>query len=251
MAKRQSDSTPIPLLLASDFFGFLLSLLPVTLTYFLTWKFFSEIASTAFFIPLLLVAPWVACLIFILIVGSVRMLFPQMKPGSYRVGLNAGFVSWSLNFYLNRAIEISGLRRFIFTNNILRFSYLRVMGTKVHFRMNGSMGIDLMDLPLLEIGEGSTLTEGVMVSAHSFTGQILVLSRTRIGENVFLGTGVTLGPGTDIGSRSWIGARNIFLADKIPPDSNIPNFVWDRGNPAKIEKAVVKLGGEEGKGSPA
>ncbi len=121
------------------------------------------------------------------------------------------------------------------------------MGAQVPFQMNGSMGIDFVDLPLISIGHGSTVAEGVFMSAHSFTGNLLILSPVRIGDNVFLGLDVTVGPGTEIGSNSWVGSRNSFINDKIPPESFFPNFAWDRGNPERLEKSEVRIGTLESK----
>lgn len=165
-----------------------------------------------------------------------------MRHGVFRIGATKGFLAWYLNFFMNRAITLSGLKKFMFTNLILRFLYLRAMGAKISFQITGSMGIDFTDLPLIEVGKGTTLSEGVTLSAHTFTGESLLLSQVKIGENVFMGMDVVAGPGTHIGNGSWIGARNTFISEKIPAGSFFPNSAWPNGNPSKNQKSEIRLG---------
>lgn len=248
MSARESKPIPIPLQLASDLLGFIYSVLPVTVTYLLLgWMIYSLYPSLLYLSLFILFFPYIASLTLLSIIFIFRLTIPKMKVGAYRVGLNKGFLSWSLNFYIGRTVALSGLKNFIMTNTILRFIYVRVMGSKISFQITGSMGVDFIDLPLIEVGKGCTLSEGVAMSAHTFTGDSLLLSAVKIGENVFLGMDVMVGPGTHIGTGTWVGARNAFIRDKIPAGSYFPTGAWENGNPEKNAKSDVILGPLKGK----
>lgn len=244
MAKhRYSETTPSNILLISDILGFCLSVIPFTLAY--TTVIYCAVnlwENKAYFFLFMVISPYLISLHLIANLFILRQFFPKVKPGKFRVGFNLGFLAWSLNFCFNRSIDFSGLKRFIFANNILRYMYLKAMGASIPFKINISTGVDFADLPLISIGEGCTLAEGSFYCAHTFTGELLMLNPVKVGPNVFLGMDVTVGPGTEIGEKSWIGSKNIFIHDKIPSQSLIPNFAWDRGNPERMEKTEVRLG---------
>lgn len=247
--RKASEAPPPGLLLLSDVLGLLLSTLPTGLTLLVLFEVGKTLWSTAeIFWLFLLTIPWTASLILITVVTVIRLLLPRLKPGRFKVGANRGFFAWYTNFLLNRALLLSGLKNFIFASAVLRYLYLRGMGAKVPFRMNTSMGIDFIDLPLITIGENVTLAEKTYISCHSFTGSLLFVSPVVIGPSVFIGLDVTIGPGTEIGANSWIGSMNAFLGDKIPADSYFTIGVWDRGNPARVEKAQARMGASPPKG---
>lgn len=243
MKQRVSQSIPVPMMLASDLFGFFFTILPVTGTYLSLFFIGKELWDTPIAFSLFIVfSLYIACFILFLNLFILRLFIPKVRPGVYRIGANRGFLAWYLNFFANRALTLSGLKRIVFTNSILRFLYTRVMGGKISFQTTSSMGVDFVDLPLIEVGSGTTMSEGVTLSAHSFTGESLFLSSVKIGKNVFLGMDVVAGPGTTIGDDSWIGGRNTFIADKIPAGSLFPNHAWSQGNPKKAEKTEIRLG---------
>lgn len=232
MAKRRkSDTGPVPLLIMSDLLTVLLAWVPVIAAYFLTVKFVIWSFADPSREWLAVASPLVLILSLISILFLFRLLLPRPRKGAYRLTVNRGTLAWACHFQLNRAILLSGLRAWIFTSNVLRFLYLRAMGARIAFRINGSSGIDFVDLPLIEIGEGSTLAEGVVISCHSFTGETLIIDPVRVGKHVFLGMDVVLGPGTEIGDRSWIGTGNKMMGANLPAGTLLKNFEWSHGEP--------------------
>ena len=243
MAQKESQTLPLWMMLVSDFMGFIFSIIPVTGTYatllYIGHSLYPNLLCLLVYILLL---PYIGCLTLIIWLVVIKLPLPKMRPGVFRTGPNKGFIAWYCNFLMARALTLSGLSKFMMANSVLRFLYLRGMGAKVPYQMTGSMGISITDFPLIEVGTGSTLSENVLLAAHTFTGESVFLAPVKIGKNVFLGMDVVAGPGTQIGEGSWIGGRNTFMMDKIPAGSMFPNHVWERGNPQKLEKSEARLG---------
>lgn len=229
--KPKSGSVPIPMMVFADFLGFLLSVLPVSGTWAILFYLGRELYGEWCFIAFVLLLPWLACLVLTALIFCIRLCFPRLRPGVYAMGANAGFLAWILNFYISRAVILSGLKSFVYANNVLRFLYFRAMGAKIAFQNTCSLGVDVRDLPLIEMGPGCTCSEGVRISGHTFTGEKLWAGAVKIEANVFLGMDVVIGPGTTIGQGSWIGTGNKFLKNKIAPETKIDNFEWEKGRP--------------------
>ena len=107
---------------------------------------------------------------------------------------------------------------------------------KVPFRFVSSLYIQIVDYGLIEIGEGTILTDEVQLSAHTMIKNKLWLKKIYIGKNVYVGTKSFLGLGTQIGDNCIIGLHNFLFNDKIPEGTHIAPFAWDRGNPKRHTK---------------
>lgn len=91
---------------------------------------------------------------------------------------------------------------------------------------------------LVEIGDNSFIGYNSAVAGHANEGRKIIVSPTKIGKNVMVGTYCIVGPGSTLGDRSILGAKSA-----IPKGTSVPeNEIWV-GVPAKFHR---KRG--EGKG---
>jgi hypothetical protein len=229
---RKSETLSIPLVIVSDFFSWFLSLAPGILAWSLTIALALRLQNAAFWAYVFFI-PIVASLALIAIIVVIRLFFPKMKPGVYDVGMSRGGIAWFLQFSLNRAVRLSMLWQVINSFHTLKYLYFRAMGARIAFGIHTSLDITLVDLPLLTIEPGCTLSERVHISCHSFTGDKLLLKPVEIGKNVFIGMGTVIGPATTIGAGTWIGMSNQLGIDRIPENSRIESHAWPAGNPDK------------------
>lgn len=204
-----------------DVFSFFLSLMPGVAAFSITGLFiYHGYAHTWFVLPF---APIVLFATFILIVASIRMCLPKLKPGRYKRELNKAMVSWFCHFALSRAAKITGLIPVLQSFNILKFFYWRALGAKVSFHMMNAFDVDFVDCPLITIGKGVTLGSQVAISCHSDVGSLLYLAPVVIEDNVFIGMSTVIGPGTTIKRGAWVGYGNSFVNQVVEENAKLDN----------------------------
>ena len=228
---RTSETLKWPVILALDFVTFIFSLLPGLISWSLTITMITHFFSTPLFFVSLLFSPIVLLLSYLIIIFVFRLLIPKLKPGVFSAGFNKGMVTWSLHLSLRRSQELSGLKPIIFSFYLTKFLFWRALGAHIDYRVTTSLNISIVDLPLITIGKGSTISEGTHIAAHSFVGDKLFLAPVVLGENVFLGMNCVLGAKTNIGDGSWIGFQNIINGETLPPQTKLDNWERAMGKP--------------------
>lgn len=193
-------------------------------------------SSSGKLILILLVSPLLLCLTFISILATLRMLIPQLKPGVTHIGLNKGTIAWYCHLALNRSLKVSGFRYLLNVSYVLKYLVYRALGAKIGFGIHTPMEYTLVDLPLLEIGAGTSFGEDVHVFCHYFTGDRLLLKPVKIGKNCFLGTNCVIGPGSQIGDNAYVGFGNIVSGDNIADSEHIGDGEWKEGSPKRALK---------------
>lgn len=236
MAKpRTSTGLPAYAFILIDLVSFVLSIGPGAVAYAVTLCFLRHFwASHLFFLyALFAVVPLV--LTFLTVLFCLRLLVPRLKRGVYPLGVNLGMLSWYCHLALSRSGEISGLRPLLQSFYITKFLFWRALGMRIAFGVNTSIGVSFVDLSMITIGRGSTISEGVHIACHTFVGDRLVILPVEIGENVFVGMNCVIGPKTRIGDRAWIGMNNL-ISEGIAADFKLESFAWEHGNPANRAK---------------
>lgn len=235
MAKKSNHVAPgLPAYayLIIDFVSFILSVGPGAVGYGITLLYLRHFWDSPLF-PLfacLAVIPLV--LSFLLVLFVLRLMVPRLHKGIYPMAVSMGMFAWYCNLALSRAAEVSGLRPLLHSFYLTKFLHWRALGMKIAFGVNTSIGVSFVDLPLISIGAGCTISEGVHIACHTFVGDRLVIIPVEIGENVFVGMNCVIGPKTRIGDRAWIGMNNL-ISEGIAADSKLDNFAWEHGNPAR------------------
>ncbi|MGE3262083.1 MAG: DapH/DapD/GlmU-related protein [Bacteriovoracia bacterium] len=235
-SSRVATGLPSYAYLIIDLVSFLLSVGPGAIAFGATLLYLRHFWYSPLFplYALLAVLPLVIC--FLLAVFCLRLLVPRLKKGVYPMAVNLGMFSWYCNLALSRAAQVSGLSPLLNSFYITKFLHWRALGMKIAFGVNTSIGVSFVDLPMIRVGKGCTISEGVHIACHTFVGDRLLIIPVEIGENVFIGMNCVIGPKTRLGDRAWIGMNNL-ISEGIPADAKLENFAWEHGNP---ERAPAK-----------
>lgn len=241
MSKPSPLSTPH--LILFDVLSAIFSVGPGLLSWTLFFVITKSLAASPFLIPFLLVSPLVVALTFIVLVWAMRVAAPKLKPGVTRIGLNKGTLAWYVNLALNRAVKVSGLRYLLNVSYVLKFLTYRALGSRIAFGVHTPMEFTLVDLPLIEIGAGTTLGESVHVSCHYFMGDRLLLKPVKVGANCFIGMNTTVGPGSRLEDGAWVGYNNLVSGEHLTSDTRIGDNEWIEGSPVRREKSHQAIQG--------
>lgn len=131
---------------------------------------------------------------FLLVVFAARRSLPPLRAGLHPAGLNPGFLAWYCHVALARSASVFALQPLLQCTYLGRYLYWRALGAQVAYGVNASYTVELVDAPLITIGEGTTLADHVKVSAHLFLGEKLYIAPVRIGRDCFLGAESQVGP---------------------------------------------------------
>ncbi|MCM2277144.1 MAG: hypothetical protein NDJ89_03645 [Oligoflexia bacterium] len=231
--KLKSSTLPLPLTIAVDLFGLILTYGPGAIAWTAAVLWLRHFWDSRLLWLAALSSPLLATLVFLLSVFLLRLVVPRLRPGRYPMGANPGMLAWYCHLALSRAALVSGLLNFLTAFYVLKWLHWRALGARVAYGINSSIGVSLVDSPLITIREGATIGDHAHISCHTFTGNLLILKPVDIGPNVFLGMNCVVGFGTRIGEGSWIGFQNRLYNDELPPGTKLENFEWEHGRPKK------------------
>lgn len=132
------------------------------------------------------------------------------------------------------------MRKRNFSNNENFIRYLKkngvIVGERTHFFSPNSCVIDMTRPYLLEFGNSVKITHGVIILTHDFSYSVLRIkygdllgecSRTKIGDNCFIGMNAIIMPGVTLGSNVIVGSGSVVT-------KSFPDDVVVAGNPARI-----------------
>lgn len=201
--------------LCSLFFFPLLIVLPLAPTLY-TLYYLDERASDYNF-SYLWQAPILATiyiLLFILIVSMIsRVLQYKMKPGIYPVYSFTYYRKWMKDQIFNLSlIVVHPLFASIYISK-----FYRMMGSKVGKNSEISTASDVSH-HLLEIGEGSFIADAVILGEHDVRNEKLILAKTKIGNNSFVGNSGLIPQGYELGDNMLIG-----VLSKAPTEEQLEN----------------------------
>jgi acetyltransferase-like isoleucine patch superfamily enzyme len=179
--------------------------------------------------------------LFIFCVFSFRLILPKLKPGVYPLGFNRGMVAWSCHLALSRAAEVSGFKSLIHCFYLFKFLYWRACGARIGYRINSSINVAFVDLPLIQIGNDSTISDGVLIAGHTFVGNRILIGPVEVGQGVFIGANTLIGPKSKIGDGAWVGSHNKIFRDRILNHSKLEDAEWEKGNPKRHTKRYQQV----------
>lgn len=236
MTKKNRVSTGLPpyAYVFLDTMSFILTVGPGAVGWSAVAFYVHEIWDHPYFFFLCLLSPFVLIAVFLLVLLVFRLLVPKLKRGVYPMGVNKGMLAWYCNLALSRSAEVAGVRPLLNAFYFTKFLHWRALGMKIAYAVNSSIGVSFVDLPLISIGKGSTISDSVHIACHTFVGDRLFVSPVEIGENVFIGMHCILGPKTKIGNNAWIGMHNL-VSEAIPEGGKLNNWQWEHGNPARSQ----------------
>lgn len=153
-------------------------------------------------------------LLFILIVSLVtRALQYKMKPGIYPVYSFTYYRKWIKDQIFNLSLIVIHP---IFASVYISKFY-RMMGAKVGRNSEISTASDVSH-HLLEIGEGSFIADAVILGEHDVRNEKLILEKTKIGNNSFVGNSGLIPQGYELGDNMLIG-----VLSKAPTEEQLNN----------------------------
>ena len=139
--------------------------------------------------------------LFILVVsGLTRLLQYKMKPGVYSVFSGMYYRKWIKDQIFNISLVV--LHPLFASIYISKF--YRMMGAKVGKNSEISTASDVSHC-LLEIGEGSFIADAVILGEHDVRNEKLILEKTKIGNNSFVGNSGLIPQGYTLGDNMLIG----------------------------------------------
>jgi maltose O-acetyltransferase len=150
-----------------------------------------------------------------------------------------------------RALPLAGRRLLARLRRLPDHAALRAAGATIGRDVYLGRGtvIDPDFAYLVEIGDGATLSIGVLVLAHDASTKHMLdktrIARVRIGERVFVGANSIILPGVDIGDEAIVGAGSV-VRQSVPAQAVVA------GNPARqlssledyAERHTARLGAD-------
>ncbi|RQO29876.1 peptide synthetase [Taibaiella sp. KBW10] len=139
--------------------------------------------------------------IFILVIGGIsRLLQIKMTPGTYSIYSFTYYRKWMKDQLMNLSLTV--LHPLYATVYIPM--YYRLLGAKVGNNSEISTASDVTH-HLTEIGEGSFIADAVILGEHEVRNEALILERTKIGNNSFVGNSGLIPQGYTLGDNMLIG----------------------------------------------
>lgn len=153
-------------------------------------------------------------LLFIAVVSILtRILQYKMKPGIYPVYSFTYYRKWIKDQIFNLSlIIVHPLFASIYISK-----FYKMMGAKVGKNSEISTASDVSH-HLLEIGEGSFIADAVILGEHDVRNEKLILSKTKIGNNSFVGNSGLIPQGYELGDNMLIG-----VLSKAPSEEQLKN----------------------------
>jgi non-ribosomal peptide synthetase-like protein len=126
----------------------------------------------------------------------------------------------------------------LFAGTPFRPMILRLLGVKVGRRVYDGGSI-ITERSLVEIGDGATLNESCVLQPHSLEEGAFKSDVIRIGRNATLGPAAFVHYGVTVGDGASVDADSFVMKGEMIE----PHTAW-RGNPAKLHRLVVPVGGD-------
>ncbi|MDH6250816.1 non-ribosomal peptide synthetase-like protein [Chryseobacterium sp. H1D6B] len=203
------------LYLCSLFFFPLVIILPLAPTLYTLYYLDDRSSDYSFYY--LWQAPILSTVYILLFIGVVslltRMLQYKMKPGIYSIYSATYYKKWIKDQIFNLSlIVVHPLFASIYISK-----FYRMMGAKVGKNSEISTASDVSH-NLLEIGEGSFIADAVILGEHDVRNEKLILAKTKIGNNSFVGNSGLIPQGYKLGDNMLIG-----VLSKAPTEEQLAN----------------------------
>lgn len=199
----------------SLFFFPLLIVLPLAPTLYTLYYLDDRSSDYSFYY--LWQAPLLSTIYILLFIGVVsiitRLLQYKMEPGIYPVYSFIYYKKWIKDQIFNLSLTIVHP---LFAS-IYISKFYRMMGAKVGKNSEISTASDVSH-HLLEIGEGSFIADAVILGEHDVRNEKLILAKTKIGNNSFVGNSGLIPQGYELDDNMLIG-----VLSKAPSEEQLKN----------------------------
>lgn len=220
-----------------DLLSLALSIAPGVVSWTAVISFGLQISSKKLLFAYLIASPLLLAFSFILTLALFRQLIPKLTAGVTEIGMNRKTIAWYCHLALNRSLKVSGLRYLLNVSYFLKYLTYRALGAQIELGVHTPMEFTLVDLPLIQIGAGTTIGENVHISCHYFMGDRLLLKPIKIGKGCFLGMDSVVGPGSQLGDGVRVGFGNIVSGDRLADQDVVCDGEWREGSPRRAALA--------------
>jgi acetyltransferase-like isoleucine patch superfamily enzyme len=194
-----------------------ISILSIVLEFWIYWEeifnwnfiFAWKITHFYIFLPLLCVLMYITIVFVSLFVAKIMLLivnvFHKPKEGVFlREKTNKDYKYWSLRNTIKRwPVWLSHRFPFPFLDNIC----FKMFGVKTKF--SNSLFEGWVDCEFIEFGKNVVVGQGSIIQSATIIGNLLIIKKTRIEENVRIGTHAIVMPGTIIRRNSVLAASSV------------------------------------------
>lgn len=140
----------------------------------------------------------------IIIAGLIARAYGLPKEGRYSSSLsNLKFLTASMNF--QNTVQ-HGLKMLCIPETAELLLYKIFLKAKIGDVICTGR---VLEPTLVEIGDGTVIGEGAIVSAHVNEGKYATLKKVKIGKNCVIGARSIIAPGVTIGDNTLVGAQSL------------------------------------------
>lgn len=141
----------------------------------------------------------------IAMIRLVRALVPRLEPGTYPFPDSAMARAWLVHFALQRIANMPLWAPFLFGFASLRWLVLTARGARAAFAMQSANDAEVVDAPMVELGQGCMLAAGTLIAGHLIEHDQLFLARVTVGPGAQIMGQTTLAPGVTVGRDAVVG----------------------------------------------
>ncbi len=175
------------------------------------WKFLFQWRLIHFyiFLPLVCVLMYVTIVFVSLFFAKILLiivnLFHKPREGVFlRDNSDKDYKYWSLRNTIKRwPVWLSHRFPFPFMDNLC----FKLFGVKTKF--SNSLFEGWVDCEFIEFGDNVVVGQGSIIQSATIIGNLLIIKKTKINENVRIGTHAIVMPGTNIGKNSVLAASTV------------------------------------------
>lgn len=174
----------------------------------------------------------------ILLAGTVkRLCLPPLKPGTYKFNKDKHVFTWFLSRTITEYV-LMPFNRVIFTNDLLRYTCLRLFGVKLDYS-SGISSSFISDLELLSFGKNCMIGGWAILYGHIEPEPgTVILAPISIGDNTLIGARANITCGSSIGNNTIIGFGVVMGVNcKIGNRCNV-GYITHMGHQILIEDDV-------------
>ncbi|TFF94811.1 MAG: hypothetical protein EU543_00295 [Promethearchaeota archaeon] len=200
-------------------FLFWISLFTIQFEFWIYYKFLiNDAILFIFLLPLLIIIMYISIVVISLIFAKILLwvvnLIHRPRVGTFlRVKSDKDYRYWSIRNTIKKwPTWISHKFPFPFLDNLC----FKMFGVKTRF--SNSLFEGWVDTEFIEMGKNVTIGEGSIVQSALIAGDLFIIKKTQIENNVTIGSHSIVMPGTKIGENCILAASSLTTVDqKLEP----------------------------------
>ena len=146
-------------------------------------------------------------LVELVVLGTLRMLVPTVRPGAHRIGWNDDYLRWVASSALNDVAQLPILRAPFGFLHFGRILYFKVLGARLPWTVSLPAQLTVRDPSLWIVEPGVQVEPGVMIEAALHGAGRVRVGRVVLGAGCLVGAHAVLMPGAVIANDARVGPR--------------------------------------------